>query len=75
VPNRSGAHLREAWERAESDEWRRSLLALVIDKIILHPALRKPLHIAADGTRYRFDTEQVEVIWKYKPNKAENVPY
>jgi hypothetical protein len=37
---------------------------MLIERIVVHPALRKPYYIASDGSRYRSDPSKVEVIWR-----------
>jgi site-specific DNA recombinase len=66
-----GQSFREAWAGA-SLEWRRQLVALVVDKVILHPSGTKPpLWPAAgselaerSGQQWHFDPAAVEVRWK-----------
>jgi site-specific DNA recombinase len=65
-----GRSLREAWETADLD-WRRSLVMLVVDKVILHPG-RPGSHRWPDdqlakrpgGRRWQFDPTKVEIRWK-----------
>jgi DNA invertase Pin-like site-specific DNA recombinase len=49
----SGAALRRAWEQRD-DEWRRALVAAVIDRIIVRPVSR-------GGT---FDPSRVDLLWR-----------
>ena len=56
--------VRKAWDEAESMEWRRQLLELVIEQVVVHPAVKKPWYVAADGTRFRFDPSQVDINWR-----------
>jgi hypothetical protein len=56
--------VRKAWDEAESMEWRRQLLELVIEQVVVHPAIKKPWYVAADGTRFRFDPSQVDINWR-----------
>jgi DNA invertase Pin-like site-specific DNA recombinase len=56
-----GQSIREAWED-ESTEWRRQLISLVVDKIIVKPGLLKPYYYV-DGKRMRFDPGLVDVRW------------
>ena len=51
-------------DEAESMEWRRQLLGLVIEQVVVHPAVKKPWYAAADGTRFRFDPSQVDINWR-----------
>lgn len=46
--------LEKAWEE-RGLEWRRSLLSLVLDRVVLHPALK--------GRNF-FDPERVELVWR-----------
>jgi site-specific DNA recombinase len=54
-----GQSLREAWAGA-SLEWRRQLVALVVEKVILHPSsTRPPL-----WREWNFDPSKVEIRWR-----------
>jgi site-specific DNA recombinase len=60
-----GQSIREAW--ASSDlEWRRSLISLVVEKVILHPgrAGSNRWKDKATGKVWQFDAAQVEIVWK-----------
>jgi hypothetical protein len=46
--------LRQAWAERGLD-WRRELISIVIDKIVIAPAAR--------GT-YKFDPSRVQLIWR-----------
>lgn len=50
-----GADLRDAWEH-EGLEWRRQLLAAVVDRIVIGPAVRG---------RNAFDPGRVSIEWRY----------
>ena len=54
IPDGGAAVLRGAWDRADLD-WRRALVALVLDRVVLHPCVRG---------RRDFDPTRVEVIWR-----------
>jgi site-specific DNA recombinase len=54
-----GQSLRQVWESSDSDSWRRELLGLVIDRIIIKPGVSKPFY-----HQWRFDPALVEVEWK-----------
>jgi len=58
-----GQALRSAWESNDSDDWRRSLLALVIERITIHPSHKRPVYMI-DGVPTRFDPDRVEVTWR-----------
>lgn len=51
--------IREAWDNA-SIEWRRSVIQLVVEKIIVHPST--PGSKLWNG--YRFKPEDIEIIWR-----------
>lgn len=57
-----GETVRQAWERSESDDWKRALLALLIKRIDVRPGITKPLYKVGDIT-YRFDPQLVEITW------------
>jgi DNA invertase Pin-like site-specific DNA recombinase len=54
VPDGGGAAVREAWEAGDL-EWRRALLAVVVDRVVLHPCVRG---------RPTFDPTKVEIVWR-----------
>lgn len=54
VPEGGGGAVREAWEAGDL-EWRRALLAVVVDRVMLHPCVRG---------RRMFDPTKVEIIWR-----------
>lgn len=58
-----GENLRSAWDGAESDEWRRRLLSLIIERVDLLPGRDNPPYYI-DGIRYRFDPSRVKIVWK-----------
>lgn len=54
--------LRDAWHDSDSQEWRRSLLQLLIKQILVNPSSRRPVY--SIGTEaYRFDPLRVQVEW------------
>jgi DNA invertase Pin-like site-specific DNA recombinase len=61
-----GQSFREAWESADLD-WRRSLVALVLDRVVLHPG-RPGNHrwrpSVDDPREWCFDPTKVELRWK-----------
>jgi site-specific DNA recombinase len=59
---KAGESLREAWE-SRPDGWKRQLIELLIEKIVIHKSSMKPFY-KFDGKRTRFDAERVEVHWK-----------
>jgi site-specific DNA recombinase len=58
----AGESVRSRWE-VESDGWRRQLIDLLIEKIVVKPSLKKPRYYI-DGQRYYFDTESIDVGWR-----------
>lgn len=58
-----GKTLRQAYDNGESDEWRRRLLSLIIERIDLLPGRDNPPYFI-DGIRYRFEPERVAITWK-----------
>jgi hypothetical protein len=55
-----GQSIRDAWDQSESEEWRRQILGLVIERIIVHPGISKPYYMG----KWRFDPKLIEVIWR-----------
>jgi site-specific DNA recombinase len=53
-----GMTLRDAWQKNESLDWRRSIIGLLIDKIVVNPGGGKPRY-----KTWRFDTDQIDVSW------------
>lgn len=58
-----GKTLREAYENEASDEWRRRLLSLIIERIDLLPGRDNPPY-DADGVRCRFEPARVDIRWR-----------
>jgi len=58
----AGGTLRAAWE-TESAGWRRKLLELLIEKIIVHRSYARTAYYI-DDKAYRFDPSAIEIIWK-----------
>jgi hypothetical protein len=54
-----GQTIREAWDHNTDIGWRRKIVGLLVDKIIVHPGGGKPRY-----KRWRFDVEQIEIQWK-----------
>jgi DNA invertase Pin-like site-specific DNA recombinase len=57
-----GQTIRQAWERSDSDKWKRSVLGLLIKRIDVNPGITKPFY-EIDGRTYRFDPSLIEVVW------------
>ncbi len=60
------ATLREEWDRGDLD-WRRSLLALIIERVVVHPCGRTEVRYRPrqdDPREWRFDPEKIEIVWK-----------
>ena len=53
----------EAWE-THSLEWKRQLLNLLIDKIVVHPRPQTPGYRTPRYDRWRFDPQLITVDWK-----------
>lgn len=54
--------LRERW-MVEDNGWRRQVIETLVEKVVVHVGKTKPYYIA-DGVRYRFDPELVDVQWR-----------
>jgi len=59
----AGQSVREFWETCESDESRRSLLSLLIEKITVMPGRSKPF-MMVNGQRMRFDPSLIQIAWR-----------
>lgn len=59
-----GEPVRQAWERSESDNWRRTLLGMVIERVIVMPGITKPFFELRDGRRVRFDPSLIKIAWR-----------
>jgi DNA invertase Pin-like site-specific DNA recombinase len=59
-----GDSVRAAWDNSGSDTWRRTLLAMLIDKIVVNPGSTKPFYVTRDGQRHRFDPQWIDIQWK-----------
>jgi hypothetical protein len=44
-------------------EWKRSLLQLVISRIIIKPGSAKPFYVV-NGKRMRFSPDLVDIVWR-----------
>jgi DNA invertase Pin-like site-specific DNA recombinase len=55
-----GQPIREAFEKSESDEYKRGILGLVIAKIIVKPGLTKPFY----KNLGRFDRDLIDFVWR-----------
>jgi site-specific DNA recombinase len=51
-----------AWHR-ESEGWRRRLLGLVIERVVVEPSRRRPAFRVDDET-FRFDADSIRIEWK-----------
>jgi site-specific DNA recombinase len=58
----AGESVREAWE-LQTDGWRRSLLDLLVESVTVMPGRSLPIY-EADGRRYKFAPELIDVRWK-----------
>jgi hypothetical protein len=56
-----GESVKEAWIK-QTDGWRRQVISLLTSRIIVHPGNTKPFYMA-DGKRYRFDPNLIEIEW------------
>lgn len=59
----AGQSVRQAWENSESDNWRRELLGVVIDKIVVMPGTAKPYFTLNNGKRVRFAPDLINIEW------------
>lgn len=53
---------KEAW-RDESDDWRRTLVSGLIERVVVHPGNTKPFY-DVDGVTMRFDPTLVTIEWR-----------
>lgn len=53
-----GESVRQAWQSSESDEWRRTLLGLLIKAVRVNPGQRKPAY-----KQWKFDGSLIEIEW------------
>lgn len=53
----------EAW-RDESDDWRRTLVSSLIDRIMVAPSRSKPFYRMPDGTTARFNPAAISIEWR-----------
>ncbi|MGH3782319.1 MAG: hypothetical protein ACRDR6_22720 [Pseudonocardiaceae bacterium] len=60
-----GKKVRDVWMETPSLEWKRNVLDLVIDKIIIRPGGGKPVYECQvlEG-KFKFDPNRVEIVWK-----------
>ena len=59
----AGQTVRQGWEAGESMEWKRSLLQLVINRIVVNPGRAKPFYLV-NGKRMRFSPDLVDIVWR-----------
>ncbi|THG30704.1 recombinase family protein [Naasia lichenicola] len=57
-----GDSVRAAWD-ANPDGWRRELIELLIERIEIMPATKRPAY-SVDGNRFTLDPERVKIDWK-----------
>ncbi|MFC5664824.1 hypothetical protein ACFP3U_17760 [Kitasatospora misakiensis] len=55
----AGTALREAWARTPDLGWRRQIVGLALDKVIVHPGGGKYCY-----KRWIFDSSKIEITWK-----------
>lgn len=58
----AGKSIREAWSE-EPEDWKRSLIAGLIEKVIVSPGITKPFY-DVDGVVARFDPSLVLIEWR-----------
>jgi site-specific DNA recombinase len=67
-----GQSIRQAWQAADLD-WRRSLVSLVVERVVIYPGRPGPRRWPADddaellervGRQWCFDDTKVEIIWR-----------
>jgi len=57
--------VKEAWFATDSLQWKRGIMDLVIDRIIIQPGGGKPYYdCQLSGGRFRFDPDRVDIKWK-----------
>lgn len=54
-----GHTLRQYWDTSDSQEWRRSLMALLVKRIVVKPGLGRPRY-----KEWKFDTSLIEIDWQ-----------
>ncbi len=59
----AGKSVREAWDTAESDSWRRGVMGLLIKQVLVNPTDAKPVYWVGDKW-YRFSPEAIDIVWK-----------
>jgi site-specific DNA recombinase len=57
-----GMTLREMWDQSDSDQWRRSILSLLVKRIVLNPGITKPYYRVGEKVM-RFDPSLVDIEW------------
>lgn len=55
----AGQRVREAWDKADL-EWRRNLLSLLIDRVVVNPQVKRPYYKELG----RFDPDAIAIEWK-----------
>lgn len=55
-----GQTIRDAWGKNTDLGWRRQVIGLIVNKVIVHSGGGKPMYKG----RWKFDPNQIEIIWK-----------
>lgn len=58
----SGQSVEDAWA-SEGDEWKRALVAGLIERVVVKPGITKPYY-NVDGVMARFDPTLIEIEWR-----------
>lgn len=58
----AGESVKNRWE-TESDGWRRQVIDLLIEKVVVNPGRTKPRY-KVDGITYYFDSSLIDVKWR-----------
>jgi site-specific DNA recombinase len=62
VALQAGQSVREAWDE-NSNGWRRQLIGMLVEKIIVMPSKKHPRYKIGDKTYY-FDVDATDVVWR-----------
>jgi site-specific DNA recombinase len=65
-----GQTIRDAWNAADLD-WRRSLVSLVVERVVIYPGKPGPRRWPADNERGRKLLERIGRQWCFDPGKVE----
>jgi DNA invertase Pin-like site-specific DNA recombinase len=69
----AGRSIREEWEAADDLDWRRSLVSLLVERVVIYPGRPGPRRWPADddakllervGRQWCFDPGKVEIVWR-----------